>query len=114
MLVAMLVTVTATFAKTKKDANTDNTAAYNMSINISALCTALQLNRDQKETVADFHNTFCMEMLVACNAEKSERQALINHAVERAASNMSYILTKEQYDKYLTILNNTLENRGLK
>ena len=114
ILVAMLATTTATFAETKKEAKTDNIAAYNIDININALCAALQLNEDQKETVTDFHNTFCTEMLVAGNAEKSERQRLVDHAVKNAVSNMSYILTKEQYNKYVAILNNTLSNRGLK
>ena len=114
ILVAMLATATATFAETKKEAKTDNIAAYNIDININALCAALQLNEDQKETVTDFHNTFCTEMLVAGNAEKSERQRLVDHAVKNAVCNMSYILTKEQYNKYVAILNNTLSNRGLK
>ena len=114
ILVTIFVTATTTFAETKKEAKTDNIAAYNIDININALCAALQLNEDQKETVADFHNTFCTEMLVAGNAEKAERKALMDNAVKNAANNMSYILTKEQYDKYVTILNNTLSNRGLK
>lgn len=114
VLVTMLTMATTAAAETKKDAKTDNAKSYNMNINIKALCTALQLNEDQKETVADFHNTFCAEMLVAGNAEKSERQTLVDHAVERATGNMSYILTKEQYDKYVSILSNTLSNRGLR
>ncbi|MCH5310408.1 MAG: hypothetical protein J1E57_00345 [Prevotella sp.] len=114
ILVAMFAAAIGTFAETKKEAKTDNIAVYNIDIKINALCVALQLNEDQKETVTDFHNTFCMEMLVAGNAEKSERKKLVDHAVENAVSNMSYILTKEQYDKYVTILNNTLYNRGLR
>ena len=114
ILVAMLSTAAVTFAETKKEAKTDNIAVYNIDIKINALCAALQLNEDQKETVTDFHNTFCAEMLIAGNAEKSERQRLVDYAVENATNNMSYILTKEQYDKYVTILNNTLLNRGLK
>lgn len=113
-LVAMLTVGNATFAEIKEEVHTDSVETYYMDINMKALSSALNLNEDQRETVADFHTAFCAEMLLAGNASKDERQALVEYAVEKNIMNMSYILTKEQYNRYVMILNTTLANRGLK
>lgn len=114
-LMVMFAITNAIFAEiNEKEVHTDSIETYDMGININALSSALGLNEDQKETVADFHNTFCTEMLIAGNAGKDERRTLIEYAVDKNITNMSYILTKEQHSKYITILNTTLANRGLK
>ena len=44
---------------------------------------------------------------------KEERDAQVKKAVEKDIKWMNYILTKDQYRKYLILLNTTLNNRGL-
>ena len=85
-----------------------------MDIKIEALVQALDLNRDQKESVADIHAIFNTEMHIAANADKDERRAMVDYAVEQNLTNMSYILTQSQLDKYIKILDVTLRNRGLR
>lgn len=112
--ILMYIVSPVAFADTQNGLHTDSVTAYYMDINIEALTTALGLNEDQVETVADFHTIFNKEMIIAGNAASDERETLVNYAVEKNTTNMSYILTKEQYDKYVMILNATLTNRGLK
>jgi len=113
-LMAMLTVTNATFAEIKDEEHADSIETYDMEININALSTALGINEDQKETVTDFYTAFCSEMLTAGNAGREERRSLVDYAVEKNIMNMSYILTKEQYNKYVAILNTTLVNRGLR
>lgn len=113
-LILTIAVTTVANAENSEEKSCRQTESYNMEININALCSALGLNEDQKETVADFHNVFCTEMMIAGNAHSDERHSLVEYAVEKNITNMSYILTKEQHNKYITLLNATLANRGLR
>ena len=53
-------------------------------------------------------------MLIAANSDKDERRMMVDCAVEQNLTNMSYILTQSQFDKYVKILDVTLRNRGLR
>lgn len=44
---------------------------------------------------------------------KADSKALMDSAVEKDMKYMSYVLTPEQFDKYQTLINTTLANRGL-
>ncbi len=114
IVMAMCILSTGCYADTEETKNTDSVAAYGMDIKIDALAQALDLNRDQKESVADINTIFNTEMLIAANADKDERRAMVDYAVEQNLTNMSYILTQSQLDKYIKILNVTLRNRGLR
>lgn len=111
--VAML-SITATFAENENAASVNNANAYDMSVNIRKLGVTLGLTLDQMESVADIHHTFCGEMMLAAQANKDERQALVDKAVKKDLKYMSYILTDDQYDKYSVLLDTTLRNNGLK
>ena len=52
-------------------------------------------------------------MQQAANADEAERQELVKKAVERDMKWMYYVLNQKQYRDYLTLLNVTLNNRGL-
>lgn len=110
--VAML-SITATFAEEENAANVNNVNAYDMSLNIRRLGVTLGLTTDQMESVADIHHTFCGEMMMAAQANKDERQTLVDKAVLKDLKYMNYILTVDQFKKYRMLLNVTLNNRGL-
>lgn len=117
-IVAML-SMTMTFAETEKAtvenaASNDAVEVYDMSVNMRKLSVALGLTVDQIEAVETVHNTFNAEMLFAAHyGTKEERDAQVKKAVEKDIKWMNYILTKDQYRKYLILLNTTLNNRGL-
>ena len=52
-------------------------------------------------------------MLNAAVAPKDDRKAMVNKAIEKDLKYMHYILDRDQYRKYLLLLNATINNRGL-
>ena len=111
MAVAMFAMATTTFAA---EENTSATAAYNMNIKMGSLASALSLNIDQAEAVADVHKNFTADMMNAATATAEDRAAMIDKAVIKDLKYMHSILNDAQYRKYVMLLNATLVNRGLK
>ena len=111
MAVAMFAMATTTFAA---EENTNATAAYNMNIKMGSLASALSLNIDQAEAVADVHKNFTADMMNAATATAEDRAAMIDKAVIKDLKYMHSILNNTQYRKYVMLLNATLINRGLK
>ena len=97
-----LFSMTLTFAENESTDNLNTVEAYDMSVN------------DQMEGVAVVHKTFCAEMMFAAHYGKEERSKMVDNAIKKDLAYMSYILNREQYRKYLTLLNVTLRNHGLK
>lgn len=112
MTVAMFC-MTATFAENENASNAAEANAYDMTVNIRRLGNTLGLTLDQMETVADIHRTFCGEMMIAAQAHKDDRSALVAKAVDKDLKYMRYVLTEDQFCKYSMLLHATLENRGL-
>ena len=108
-LVAMLSMTTA-FAEGEK---ANNVEAYELNINMDKLYAALDLANDQKEAVADIHHTFASELMFAAQYANNDRKALVERAIENDVKWMRYVLNDKQYRTYLTLLNTTLNNRGL-
>lgn len=112
-VVAML-SMTAAWAE-GEDANMANsTEAFVLNINNYRLGEVLGLNSDQYEALVDINKTFEVEMLNAGTADKNDRAEMLNKAIHHNLAYMKYILSEKQYRKYLTILNATMQNRGLK
>ena len=111
MAVAMFAMATTTFAA---EENTNATPAYNMNIKMGSLASALSLNIDQAEAVADVHKNFTADMMNAATASAEDRAAMIDKAVIKDLKYMHSILNDAQYRKYVMLLNATLVNRGLK
>lgn len=86
---------------------------YDMSLNYSSLASALQLDNYQMEAVQIVHNKFVGEMNEAAKADASERSTMVKQAADKELKYMSYILTRDQCRKFNTLLNVTLNNRGL-
>ncbi|MCD8291124.1 MAG: hypothetical protein LUC91_06445 [Prevotella sp.] len=112
MIVAVL-SMTMAFAGNEKMNSVDSTNAYNMSVNHEKLADYLELSSDQFEAVKDIHTSFCVDMLNAANSNGEERSYMVQDALYKDLTYMSYILTKDQYNKYLRVLNATFNNRGL-
>ena len=114
LTVVAMLSMTLTFAE-NENMNSVNTAeAYNLSVNINQLSKALGLADDQVEAVAEIHKTFCSEMMFATQYGKEERDARVDAAIKKDLGFMNYILNRDQYRKYVMLLNVTMINRGLK
>ena len=112
-IVAML-SMTMTFAENENAASLNSTEAYNMTVNMTKLAQTLGLTSDQRESVAEIHKTFAAEMMVAAQSKGEERNKMVDKAINKDLAYMNYILNKEQYHKYVKLLNITLLNRGLR
>jgi hypothetical protein len=86
---------------------------YDMSLNYNSLASALQLDNYQMEAVQIIHNKFVGEMNEAAQADVAERGDMVKQAADKELKYMSYILTRDQHRKFTTLLNVTLNNRGL-
>ena len=122
-LVAML-SMTAAFAangdgnkengkKTPEVTDANMVQNYDMTLNYSTLGSILQLNDYQMNAVELIHNKFVNEVKSVENADASERQDLVKEAAGKELKYMSYVLNSKQYQKFSTLLNLTLNNRGL-
>jgi hypothetical protein len=114
MVVAMLSMTMTSYAENENANAVKNVEAYDMTVNIRKLAVALDMSFDQMDAVQDVHHTFCAEMMMAAQADKDQREDLVDQAVKKDVRYMRYILNEKQYRKYLMLLNATLHNRGLK
>ena len=112
-MVAVL-SMTMTFAENENAASLNNTEAYDMTVNMKKLAKTLNLTTDQVESVAEIHKTFAAEMMYAAQSKGEERNKMVEKAIKKDLAYMDYILNKEQYHKYVMLLNITLLNRGLR
>ena len=113
MLTIAVLSMTMTFAENENTKSVNNVEAYDMSVNMRKLSVALGLTTDQIEAVENIHNTFNAEMQLAAQADSADRQERVKKAVDRDIKWMHYVLDEKQYRMYLTLLNATLNNRGL-
>ena len=115
--VVALMSMTMTFAESaSKNIATvnNNKSVYNMTVNMKKLAKALELTDEQAEGVAEIHKTFSAQMMSAAEYGKEERTKLVEKAINKDLAYMNAVLNKDQYHKYLTLLNVTLVNRGMK
>lgn len=90
-------------------------ANFDMSCDMRRLAVTLGMTSEQMEDVQNIHAQFCNDMLQAGKAGNNDaRRAIMNNAIEKDLRWMHYILTEKQYHKYLTLLNVTLMNKGLR
>ena len=106
-----LMSMTTIFAENE---GMNTTEAYNMTVNMKNLARTLNLSKDQVESVAEVHKTFSSEIMFAAQYGKEERTKMVEKAINKDLAYMNYILNKDQYRKYVMLLNMTLINRGLK
>lgn len=109
-----ILTVTATFAGNEEASVMNETKTFMVNFNARKIGEALDLSTDQLECINDIAKTFDAEMMNAAVAPNEEKKELVAQAIHNNLTNMSYILTPDQYKQYEVILNTTLKNRGLK
>lgn len=114
-VLTLIAVLSMTFAyasneSTKADAEMQ---AYDMTVDYNRLGSALGMTLDQIKAMKDIHKTFCVEMMNAAAADKEDKDAMVNSALDKDLKYMRYILTGKQYDKYELLLKTTLRNRGL-
>jgi hypothetical protein len=116
LMVVMLLTASVSmFAEDNNAAEIERINKYNIRVNTSKLADCLQLTTDQidaVETVSDELSNDMMFAATECNDKN--RNAVTKNVVEKNIKHMSYILNGDQYRKYLTLLNVTLNNRNIK
>lgn len=121
IVLTMMAVMTLTMANATNENTTMNENVnvkkeinlYDMSVDYTKLAMCLGLDLDQISVVKYIHGTFCKDMKIAASAEEAERKLLTEKAIARDLQYMRYVLTDKQYARYDTLLNNTLQNRGL-
>ena len=106
----MLFASVATFAEGE---NTKEVNAYDMTANMEQLGKALHLKKSQTVPVSSVYEDFCESMSKAGAAADSDKGAIIRLAVESNFNKMKTVMNKKQYNKYVLLINVTLEHRGL-
>ena len=113
LTVVAMLSMTMTFAENEELNTVGSANAYKMTVNYGKLADALCLSLDQLEAVQDIHSEFCVDMMNAGNANADERKSLVEKALLKDLKHMRYVLSENQYRKYLMLLNVTIANRGL-
>lgn len=112
MFVAML-SMTMAYAEGENTNATESLKAYTVDIHMGALANALHLNSDQIDAVKDINTTFSSEMMNVASADKADRKAELDKVVKKNLAYMRQVLSATQYRTYISLLNATLNNRGL-
>ena len=114
MMAMLLATNLSVSAEDLKSNNTNMVEAYDINININSLAKYLELSKDQIESVENVQRVFSESLKFASTYDSKEaRKNMVKNAIEYDLRNLNYILTNSQYKKYVTILNATLNNRGI-
>ena len=111
---AAMLSMTAAIAGNEA-ANTDNSVKdYDFTtVNFDKLAKSLNLSADQTEDVLWRAQHFADRILWRSELENNSRETMIDRVVEWDLRNMKIYLDKNQYKKYLRLLNATFTNRGL-
>lgn len=108
-LVAGLCLTATTFAAN----NQPSVAKWEVNINVNKLSKYLNLNSDQSEEVENICDFFSNQIWEATTTKK-DKQTKLRNAVYGNLKLMKQALTSEQYTKYATLMNVTLQNKGIK
>ena len=88
--------------------------AYDININMNSLVRYLDLSKDQIDAVESVHQIFTDGLRYASKLDDESRLVYVHSAMIYDLQNMRYILNEKQYKKYLTCLQMTFNNRGIK
>jgi len=113
MVVMLLTTSFTAFADDTNNNEIDMVKAYDINVNINSLVKFLELSDDQRESVESVQNVFSESLRCAAVMNDENRKNMVKNAIDYDLKNMYYILTKDQYKKYVRVLNATMTNRGI-
>lgn len=103
------------FTANAENNSTNNTEAYSITVNTERLANALGANEDQKECIDNIMGIFSAQLEnTKFEVSDSARNRMLDNTVDMNINYMRQVLNPTQYRKYLTILNSTLNNRGLR
>ena len=116
LMMVMLFTMSVSmFAEDNNATEIERIEKYDIKVNTNKLAKYLQLSTDQMDAVETVSDEFSKDMMFAAiECSDKNRSAVTKNLVEKNIKHMSYILNKDQYRKYLTVLNVTLTNRNIK
>ena len=110
----LLATGLTAYAEDTNSNNVNMVEAYDIDININSLVRFLELSVDQVESVKNIQEVFTESLRCAAVMNDNSREKMVKNAINYDLSNLKYILTDDQYKKYVRVLNVTLTNRGIK
>ena len=114
MAVMMFTMSVYSFAEDNNANEVQRIERFTINVNTKKLGKYLELSKDQIESVKTIEEEFARDlMFAAVECNDNNRIAVTKNAINKNAQYMSYILNKEQYAKYLKVLNITVNNRGL-
>jgi hypothetical protein len=115
LMMVMLFTMSmGLFAEDNNANEVQRTEMYNVKVSIKNLSRFLELSKDQIESVSAIEEEFSRDlMFAAVECNDKNRLAVTQNAIDKNIKHMAYILNKKQYQKYLKVLNVTINNRGL-
>ena len=90
------------------------TEAYDININMNSLVRYLGLSKDQIDAVESVNEIFTDGLRYASQLDDESCVIMVHSAMIYDLKQMKYILTEEQYRKYLTVLHLTFTNRNIK
>jgi hypothetical protein len=111
-VVAVMAVSVSMVAAPKAEKNAEPTK-YSIDFNSRSIARYLSMSNDQVADMERVHDNFSREMKKAEQADDANREKLTKKAVLRDISYMRVILSETQFNKYRTVLNATLHNRGL-
>lgn len=114
MLVMLFTMSVYSFAEDNNATEIERIERYDIKVNNRKLANYLQLTEDQMDAVETVITEFSNDLkFAAFECSDSNRKAVTKNLIDKNIKHMSYVLNKEQYHKYLVVLNATLNNRRL-
>lgn len=115
LLMVMLFAMSVySFAEDNNATDIERIERYDIKVNTKRLGEYLQLSTDQYDAVETVVGEFSNDMMFAAvECGSTNRGKVAKNAVDKNIKYMSYILNKDQYHKYLMILNATIRNRKI-
>lgn len=114
MLVMMFTMSMYSFAEDANANEVNVIERYDLKVNLRKLGSFLQLSSDQMDGMETVETELQNDlMFVAVECTKDNRNAVAKNAIDKHLKHVHYVLNKEQYRKYLIVLNATIKNRGI-
>lgn len=114
IFLTIAMTIMLSLSMLAGEESTTRLESYNISVNTEKLTESLDASTDQAEAICDVMTLFNQQMAnISVEESDSARQKMLDNTIKMNTSYMKHILDKDQYKKYLMLLNTTLVNRGI-
>jgi len=114
MLVMLFTMSVNIFAEDNNATEIERIERYSVKVNANKLSKYLDLSSDQMDAVENVTDEFSNDLMFAAVQDSEPSRSMITkNLIEKNVKYMSYILNKNQMRKYLTVLNATMNNRGI-